>query len=431
MKAGLATLGALALVIATAAGSGAEDSERLRYYLHLRAWDTNPATGVHDHWGLSLGANLGRYWGVELAVDTFERIVEVNERNNGEYGVAAFVPQLRLRYPFLDNRLVPYVVGGVGFAVTEFNDRKEPAFGVAVRDGSSVLPVGTLGAGLEYYFADNLAVGFEVKYLFAPDQTITIGGTRHTQEVQSLFTSIGLRLLAPELRPQPLAEARDVVPTRLYLGLRYGTALLLDTSEFSGIEVRPEPSAFFSEGNQFYGAAIGLNFGRYLGVELAAEGYEGTLEVPGAGSVSEVGVAFIIPYLRLRYPLWEGRVVPYFLAGVGLSTVRSNDTKAPGVAVDVDAESYSWGAGIGAGVEYFVASNIALGVEARYLTARGHTARINNGPELDGHVDAVAVALTLRIFLASFGPPATSPAGKPGRPRAAPAEARRPPGYNR
>jgi hypothetical protein len=38
--------------------------------------------------------------------------------------VGAFVPQLRLRYPFLDDRLVPYLVAGAGIAFTDFNDRK-------------------------------------------------------------------------------------------------------------------------------------------------------------------------------------------------------------------------------------------------------------------------------------------------------------------
>ena len=96
-------------------------------------------------------------------------------------------------------------------------------------------------------------------------------------------------------------------------------------------------------------------------------------------------------------------MVPYVLGGVGLSTVKTNDTKSPGKTVDVDVEGYGIGAALGAGVEYFVASNIAAGLEARYLTARGHTARIGGGPERDAHYDVVAVTFTLRVFLAAFG----------------------------
>jgi opacity protein-like surface antigen len=393
---------ALALVAMTAAPCVAADSDRVRFYLQVRGQDTNPVTEVHDHWGVSLGANLGRYWGLELSGDTFERVVEPHGQSLGEYAVGAFVPQLRLRYPFLDDRLVPYVVAGVGVALAEFNDRKRPGFGVAIGNASSVFPVGTVGAGIEYYFADNLALGIELKYLLAGDQTLTIGGTRHSQAVQSLFTTVGLRMLAPELQPQPLAETRAVVPTRLYVGFGLGGAFLTNTTAFPGIEVHPEPAAFFSAANQFVGAAIGLNFGRYLGVEMAAEYYEAVLAVPEVGSVTEVGVAHFIPYLRLRYPLWDGRVGLSLFGGVGLSTVRTNDTKPPGVAVDVEVSEYGLAAGVGAGIEYFVASNLAVGAETRYLTARGYSARINDGPERDGHFDAVAVVLTLRVFLAAF-----------------------------
>jgi opacity protein-like surface antigen len=158
----------------------------------------------------------------------------------------------------------------------------------------------------------------------------------------------------------------------------------------------------FSTGNQFVGAAVGLNFGRYLGLELAAEYYEPDLAVPGVGTVTEVGVAHFLPYLHLRYPLWGGRVSPYVFGGVGVSHAQSNDTKAPGVAVEVEVSDYGLAAGGGAGIEYFVASNLAVGLEARYLTARDISAQINKGPARSGHFDAVVVALTLRAFLASF-----------------------------
>jgi hypothetical protein len=54
-------------------------------------------------------------------------------------------------------------------------------------------------------------------------------------------------------------------------------------------------------------------------------------------------------------------------------------------------------------MEYFVASNIAVGLEARYLANRGHTVRIAGGREASGHYDSVSVALTLRVVLAEFG----------------------------
>jgi opacity protein-like surface antigen len=396
----------IALGAASAVASWAEDTDRVRGYLHLRGQDTNPLTEVHDHWGLSLGANLGRFWGLELSADTFERRVERGGDTLGEYGVVALVPQLRLRFPFLDDRLVPYVVGGVGVAFTEFNDRKPrapPNTRVAIEGTETSLLVGTLGAGIEYYFADNLAVGVEVKYLLADDTTLRIDGARHSQQVASLFTTLGLRLLMPELRPQPPLVAGETAPRSLYLGLRAGTAISTDTDAFSNVTIRPEPPAYFSTGNQFFGLALGMDFGRHLGVELAADGYEVLLATPAVGSLEEIALISFIPHLRLRYPLLDGRLVPYAIGGVGLGYAERNDRKQAAQGLDIETSGFGVAAAVGAGLEYLVASNIAVGLEARYLTHRGHTVRIGEGREASGHYDAVVLAFTLRVGLARFG----------------------------
>ena len=321
----------------------------------------------------------------------------------GEFGVVALVPQLRLRYPFLGDRLVPYLVAGIGVAFTDFNDRKPVVPRVSIDDAEQTRLVGTVGAGIEYYFADNLAVGVEVKYLAAGDTTLRIDGARESQQVASLFTTLGLRLLVPEHRPQPPVALGEPAPRRLYLGVRAGAAISTDTDAFSNVDIRPEPPAYFGTGNQFWGVALGMDFGRYLGVELAAEGYEAVLATSALGSLTEVAVYSIVPQLRLRYPLLDGRLVPYAIGGVGASYVEKNDTKQPGMDLDIETSTWGLAAAVGAGVEYFVASNIALGLEARYLTSRGHTIQINGGPEASGHYDAVTVALTLRVVLAQFG----------------------------
>jgi opacity protein-like surface antigen len=399
----------LALLAIASAGAGpgwAEDSDRRRYYLHLRGQDSNPWTGVHDHWGLSLGANLGRHWGLELSADTFERHVKRGGSTVGELAVGAFVPQLRLRYPLLDDRLVPYLVAGAGIAFTDFNDRKPrvpPNPRVSVRDEEQTFPVGTVGAGIEYYFADNLAAGVEIKYLAADDVTLRLDGARHSQQVGSVFTTVGLRLLVPELRPQPPVIAGEQAPWRLYFTVRAGTAVSTDTDAFSRVEIRPEPPAYFGQGNQFWGVALGMDFGRYFAVELGAEGYEVILATPAHGSVAEMALLHLLPQVRLRYPMLGDRLVPYAVGGVGAGYAERNDRKPAGAGLDIETSTWGIAAAVGAGIEYFVASNIAVGLEARYLINGGHTIQVKPGPESSGHYDAVVVALTLRVGLAQFG----------------------------
>ena len=145
-----------------------------------------------------------------------------------------------------------------------------------------------------------------------------------------------------------------------------------------------------------------MDFGRHLGVELAADGYEIVLATADRGSLTEVAVMHLVPQLRVRYPLLDGRVVPYALGGVGAGYVERNDRKGSGIGVDIETSTWGVAAAVGAGVEYFVASNIALGLETRYLTNRGHTVKIGTR-ESTGHYDAVTFALTLRVFLARLG----------------------------
>jgi opacity protein-like surface antigen len=388
---------ALLLVVLSATAGWAQDSDQFRYYLNIRGHGSSPFTDVHDLFGASVGANVNRHWGAELSVDGFERRIRVNDRVLGEYAIMPIVPQVRFRYPVLDGRLTPYAIAGVGVALTEFNDRKRPGFGVSVDIPASTV-VGTIGAGLEYFIAHNVAAGVEVKYLVAGDQTVKINGVSRTEEIDSLITSFGLRLFFPENAPAPPAERRGGFPARAYLGMQVGAAFTTDTGSMPGVELRPEPAAVGSA-NYYLGGLVGLDLGRYLGVELMAGGYEVRLEAPKRGSVGEEAVYAIIPQLRARYPLLEGRLVPYAIAGVGASYLEFNDRKRGGLDFDIEATNWGVAATAGAGLEYFIASNIAAGFEARYLTSRAHTIKIGGGQTRDAHLDAVLVTVGLRIYL--------------------------------
>src|SRR5262249_53529520 len=150
-------LGVVLGVVACASGadpSCAEDSDELRYYFEFRYEDlASGLTKAHDGAGVSIGANLNRYLGLELSLDTYD--VKVGQVS--ELEVLGFVPRGRLRYPLFDDRLVPYLVGGAGLAVTQANDQRAPVQWPGGKTG--VHPAGTLGGGIEYFIADNVALG--------------------------------------------------------------------------------------------------------------------------------------------------------------------------------------------------------------------------------------------------------------------------------
>lgn len=381
----------------------ARDGDEPRGYIGIRAFGSNPGTGVRDYYGASVGANINRFLGAELSGDFFERRIDVGDEFSsvGELGITAIVPQIRLRYPFLDGRLVPYVLAGAGVAITEFNDRKAGTFGRSV-DANRALPVGAVGGGIEYFLSDSVAVGVEVKYLIAGDNEVKIDGVKYSDSINSLIASFAMRLFYPERPGGVGVEPRADAPRRLYLGLRLGGAIVTDPHVSSELEIRPEPPAI-GPLNQYFGAALGLDIGRYFGVELAFEGYETTIELKGKGSVSEYALYGVVPQARFRYPVLDGRLVPYLLAGVGVASGETNDRKPQGVGVEIRSSgSLGLAATVGAGLEYLVTRHVAIGAEAKYLFTSGMTLKLAGGEKHDADLNPVFLSLGLRVYLADF-----------------------------
>ena len=390
----------VSVVLLLAFPVAAQDGDEPRVYLGIRGFGTNPGTHVRDYWGLSVGGNVNRYLGGELSGDLFERRLKVQGFGSvGEYAVTAVVPQIRVRYPLFDGKLTPYVVAGAGFALGEFNDRKEGTFGHGV-DADRTVPVGTLGGGIEYFLADGLAVGVEVKYLFAGDQTLRIDGVEHSHSIASLFTAFGLRMFYPE-RPSAPPIDPDGGRMRLYGVFRVGGAAVTDPHVSNQISIEPEPPAI-GPFNQYFGAAVGLDITHHLGVELAFEGYETNIKVAGVGSVTEYAVYAVMPQVRLRYPLLHGRLIPYVIGGIGLANAETNDRKPKGQDLPLKAHDYGLAAAVGAGLEYLVTRSVAVGAEVKYLYTHGHGLKLGAGDRHEANLGPVFVSLGLRVYLWDF-----------------------------
>ena len=229
---------------------------------------------------------------------------------------------------------------------------------------------GTLGLGVEYFVADNIALGLEGGYLFAPDATLKVQGVNEKVKISAPIVTFGMRLFYPELAPAPMAEARSDVPARIYIGARAGRPHAQYRAD-PRVEAEPSNNAIGGTLSPTFGASLGVNFGRYFGVEVAVDGFENNMNVNGLGNIGEWAVYTIIPYFRLRYPMSRDRLQPYLLAGFGYGHTEFNDRKPPGANVSISADNDTWAMGVGAGVEYFVADHFAhagdLFFAARYL----------------------------------------------------------------
>jgi opacity protein-like surface antigen len=147
------------------------------------------------------------------------------------------------------------------------------------------------------------------------------------------------------------------------------------------------------------GAVGGVDLSRYFGLEIAGDFYQGDVEADGFGKIREFTIFTVIPQARVRYPLYEDRLVPYLTAGVGLGFSEDNDRTVLGASATAptfDAKDSSVAWSFGGGIDWFVSPNLAFGVDARYLWHQGD-ADLNGRPiELD--LDSALVSAGLRFY---------------------------------
>src|SRR5690242_13644463 len=130
----------LPLGLATTWPVYAADSSESRFYVAIRAGavvrsSQQVGSGFQttldgtDVLGLSIGMNFNKYLGAELAADHYEFVLNAASGDKAaEYNVAPYLALLRLRYPLLNDRLTPYLIGGGGVSLVQVDD-KFPALG--------------------------------------------------------------------------------------------------------------------------------------------------------------------------------------------------------------------------------------------------------------------------------------------------------------
>ena len=190
------------------AGAGPADDDAIRGYLMWglsAAVFTNPDNGIGvtvdrltGAFSAILGANLTRYWGLELTVDAAETGLNAPEVGKvGEFQFVSGVGQLRFRYPIWDGRLTPYLVGGGGLGYGEFNDREVLVFFFNIGGDRDYTPVGVAGGGLGYFLSDNVAIDVNARYLFGARPELEIDGRTRALDLDMVLLSLGLRLHFP------------------------------------------------------------------------------------------------------------------------------------------------------------------------------------------------------------------------------------------
>jgi opacity protein-like surface antigen len=394
---------ALAVVLLPLAGAAvsAEDAGRFRPYLRLHSGDVAPLWGVDDHWSFGLGADFNRRWGGELAVDFHEQDLEDGRYGRlGEVAAWSFLPEARLRFPTWRNRLVPYLVAGAGPTFLQFNDRKPSADGLDIEVEGWTFSW-ALGAGLEYFLADNVTFGIEGRYLWMHPLESDVAGRKQDVDLSAPLFTFGLRVFFDETEPRALADGGPSAPRRLYFGLRPGITFLTERRLGSGYRLGPEVSAWGDVGHGG-GFVLGVNLRRHLGVELALDNVEYSIEEAARGRVGEYSVYSLMPTLRLRLPSPSGRWAPALHLGAGAVYAEVNDIKPAGRDLRLAGDGFRPAVTAGAGLEYFAGRNLSFGLDGRWQHTWDHELNPAEAAPVRGDFSAVYVLLSCRVHLAEW-----------------------------
>ena len=362
--------------------------------------------------GIGFGANIGRYFGLEVTAEDYESELFADGFGSeiSEYSVLSLLGLARFRYPMMDDRLVPYLFAGAGFGISEINDKtavvNQP--GAPVFDGQDKQsdPIFAFGAGVEYFIAENLSVGAELKQVIHRTR-IDANGRSQDANLDSFQAAVTTRLHIPG----PPRQASDPTKRRqwwrhnphesgLYVAAQSGWAIFNDESITSVFT--------FSDGRgkgPIFGGIAGFDYNHYLGFELAIEthesGVDGT-DPAGGGTfgITEYRTTSVIPRIRAKYPVLQDRLVPYVVAGAGMAwNTTGEDTikTLPNTLPSFSADDQSFVATAGAGVEYFIADNIALGAEVRYMYNRPEVEIGGVGTEINA--DALLSTGHIKLYL--------------------------------
>ncbi len=387
-------------VVSGAAPAPAPPADAPRPYLDLRIGDTNPLVRAHDVVGFSLGVETSPHLAFELAVDSYEVFAEAWDAKFVELSILGFEPMVRLSWPVLGGRLVPYLLGGAGVAVLELNDGRAAT---RLADGSarSAAPMASLGGGAEFMLEEGVAVGLQVRRTFMEDVQVSGDGWSRTLAAASGLLAATVRVRGPDPAAPPAVAAHLDDRARLYLRVAVGGIFVPDDELAPDVRLEPEQDVFGSGFSNQFAVALGTNLTRWGAFEFAFEPTEFRLDDSAVGVLSEYAVYPLLLRGRLRWPLDDGRIEPFVSLAGGVNIAQVNDLTIEGEKVGIAGDDVGPVGMAGFGLDWMVTESVALGVEADYSWAGGNHVAIG---ERRAHIDLGGLALRLgvRVFLASL-----------------------------
>lgn len=347
---------------------------------------------------ISAGFDWGRYWGFEFNIDRFESdIGSPSVGKLADYDIWTGMANLRLRYPIPELRLQPYAILGAGMSLAETNDRNVLNAGIPFGSSLSTSPVIGIGAGVEYFLANNVAFGLEVKHRALARSTVQFQGGEERLNLDSTTFTLGLRMYLDDgpgvaEPPTPTQPAADSDEPRGYLALRTGAGFVPDGSTEVGLSAQ-------NSGTWLGSFALGANFNKYLGLEFAADYTPGgELTASPYGDVAKYAYWTMMVQGRFRYPVMNDKLSPYFLlgGGIGMAEVNKRQISVSQYPLSGGTSTTPVGA-VGAGFDYFIAHNMSVGLEAKHIIPFRPEISVN-GQTSKVELDPVYLTVGVRLY---------------------------------
>jgi len=206
--------------------------------------------------------------------------------------------------------------------------------------------------------------------------------------VLAILLIVGPGGASADTREELLSEIRP------YLHVRVGTDFLTEPDAPPDLELETD------SGSPAAGLSLGVDLGRHLGVEAALDYHKTALLRPDGNKLGDYTLARATAEVRWRRPVLQDRFVPYLLAGVGAGLGEFSgreDFTFDGGGNDLDLIGVA-----GAGFDYFVADNIALTAQAKYVF--GFEPEVNDsGVDRPLSGDAIELSAGLRVYADHLG----------------------------
>ncbi|MCU0788111.1 MAG: porin family protein [Verrucomicrobia bacterium] len=378
---------------------------RIRPYVHLRSGEFDTVWGVQDMWGFSVGADLNRHVGLELAFDSYEKDFDPFGTKIGEESLLSLAPQVRLRLPLVHDRVVPYVVAGAGIGWYDYNDPTQDGFGTSV-DAQGTELVITAGVGVDLFINDNVAFNLEGKYIWLDQLNISVDGQAGTFDMADFVGTFGFRAYLDDTTKLKLFDVVEEPPIRIYFGAGFGGAVITDGNWVPGVTLVPESASIGTVGESVE-LALGFNFGRHFSFEIPVDYYESVIQLDSIGGVSggvgEYATYALIPSMRFRYPMMNGKIAPYLLAGFGGTYGEVNDRYEKPIYVTVDSKGFAPAFAVGGGIEYYFNRDVSLFGQVKYIQSWNNQIDVNGMGEESGDLSWLHFQIGFRLNLLSIG----------------------------